>query len=68
MTKDEIDDSTAPLIEHLIELRTRIIWSIVAFVVAMFACYFVWNPIFNFLTKPVCAALNSDTFRTTKLQ
>jgi sec-independent protein translocase protein TatC len=57
MTKDEIDDSTAPLIEHLIELRTRIIWSIVAFVVAMFACYFVWNPIFNFLTKPVCAAL-----------
>ena len=57
MTKDDIDDSTAPLIEHLIELRTRIIWSIVAFVVAMFACYFVWNPIFNFLTRPVCAAL-----------
>lgn len=56
-TKDDIDDSTAPLIEHLIELRTRIIWSILAFVIAMFACYFVWNPIFNFLTQPVCNAL-----------
>ena len=58
-TKDDIDDSTAPLIEHLIELRTRIIWSILAFVLAMFACYFVWNPIFNFLTRPICTALES---------
>lgn len=56
---DELDGSTAPLIEHLIELRTRIIWSILAFVIAMFACYFVWNPIFNFLTHPICAALEA---------
>ena len=60
MTKtDEIDDTTAPLIEHLIELRTRIIWSILAFVVAMLACYLVWNPIFNFLTQPICGALQA---------
>jgi sec-independent protein translocase protein TatC len=61
-TKDEsaaIDDSTAPLIEHLIELRNRLIWSIVAFVVAMVLCYMVWNPIFNFLTHPVCNALEA---------
>ncbi|MBS0563142.1 MAG: twin-arginine translocase subunit TatC [Proteobacteria bacterium] len=56
---DELDESTAPLIEHLIELRTRIIWSILAFVVAMIACYTVWNPIFNFLTHPVCGALEA---------
>ena len=54
---DEINESTAPLMEHLIELRTRIIWSILAFVVAMFFCYLVWNPIFNFLTQPICNAL-----------
>ena len=60
MTKtDEIDASTAPLMEHLIELRSRIIWSILAFVVAMIACYLVWNPIFNFLTHPVCGALEA---------
>lgn len=54
---DEIDDSSAPLIEHLTELRTRIIWSLVAFLVAMVLCYTVWNPIYNFLTRPICAAL-----------
>ena len=54
---DELDDSSAPLIEHLKELRTRIIWSALAFVVAMILCYVVWNPIYNFLTQPICAAL-----------
>lgn len=58
-TKDEIDDGAMPLIEHLIELRSRIIWSALAFVVAMFACYFVWHPIFNVLTHPICGALEA---------
>jgi hypothetical protein len=26
--KDDIDDSSAPLVEHLIELRNRLIWSV----------------------------------------
>ncbi|MDO5611723.1 MAG: twin-arginine translocase subunit TatC [Paracoccus sp. (in: a-proteobacteria)] len=56
---DDIDDSSAPLIEHLKELRTRIIWSLVAFVSAMLICYMVWNPIYNFLTRPICAALET---------
>ena len=54
---DEIDDSSAPLIEHLAELRTRLIHSVVAFIVAMVICFTVWNPIFNFLTQPLCSAL-----------
>jgi len=54
---DEIDDSSAPLIEHLAELRTRILYSLAAFMVAMVACFTVWNPIFNFLTHPICDAL-----------
>ncbi|TCP63160.1 sec-independent protein translocase protein TatC [Rhodovulum bhavnagarense] len=57
MTRDEIDDSTAPLIEHLAELRTRLIYSVAAFVAAMVICFTVWNPIFNFLTNPICGAL-----------
>lgn len=55
--EDEIDDSSAPLIEHLAELRSRIIWSILAFVVAMVLSYTVWQPIYNFLTQPICREL-----------
>lgn len=55
--KDDIDDSSAPLIEHLAELRNRILYSLAAFIVAMIACFTVWNPIFNFLTHPICDAL-----------
>ena len=55
---DEIDDSSAPLIEHLAELRTRLIWSALAFIAAMVVCYMVWQPIYNFLTQPICHALN----------
>jgi len=55
--RDDLDDSSAPLIEHLAELRTRLIWSVLAFIAAMLICYTVWNPIYNFLTRPICAAL-----------
>ncbi|MBW7852579.1 MAG: twin-arginine translocase subunit TatC [Rhodospirillales bacterium] len=54
---DEIDDSSAPLIEHLTELRTRILWSLLAYVVAIIICFFVWEPIFNFLKAPLCTAM-----------
>lgn len=54
---EDLDDSSAPLIEHLAELRTRIIWSLVAFITAMVLCYTVWNPIYNVLTQPICHAL-----------
>lgn len=57
MSQDEIDDTSAPLIEHLAELRKRLIWSALAFVAAMFAAFTIWNPIFNFLTWPICGAL-----------
>lgn len=54
---DNIDDSSAPLIEHLTELRNRILYSLAAFIVAMVICFSVWNPIFNFMTQPICDAL-----------
>ncbi|MDD7971236.1 twin-arginine translocase subunit TatC [Roseinatronobacter alkalisoli] len=55
--KDEIEDKGAPLIEHLAELRSRLIKSVLAFVVAMLACFAIATPIFNFLTAPLCSAL-----------
>lgn len=56
---DEMEDSAAPLLEHLTELRTRLIRSLLAFIVGMIICFTVWNPIFNFLTYPLCDALAS---------
>jgi sec-independent protein translocase protein TatC len=54
---DEIEDRSAPLIEHLAELRSRLIKAAMAFIVAMVVCFTVWNPIFNFLTEPLCSAM-----------
>lgn len=54
---DEIDDSSAPLIEHLAELRNRIMWSLLAFVVAMLACFVVADPILDFLLRPIESAM-----------
>lgn len=54
---DEIEDSSAPLIEHLAELRQRLINSVVAFLIGMIICFTVWNPIFDFLTQPLCSAM-----------
>ncbi|MFN3576637.1 MAG: twin-arginine translocase subunit TatC [Tabrizicola sp.] len=56
-TKDEIDDSSAPLVEHLAELRNRLIWSVSAFIVAMLACFVVADPILNFLLRPIEQAM-----------
>jgi sec-independent protein translocase protein TatC len=55
--ESDLDDSAAPLVEHLAELRTRVIRSLLAFVVAMALCFTIWNPIFNLLTLPICSAL-----------
>ena len=57
MADDSIDDSAAPLIEHLAELRTRLIHCVVAFLVGMVLCFTVATPIFNFLTHPLCQVL-----------
>ncbi|RYH11240.1 twin-arginine translocase subunit TatC [Tropicimonas sp. IMCC6043] len=56
---DEIEDSAAPLIEHLAELRTRLIRSVMAFVVAMLICFTVAEPILNFLVEPIAEILRS---------
>lgn len=60
MTKsDEIDDSSAPLIEHLAELRNRLIWAVSAFIVAMILCFLVAEPILGFLLRPIEDAMRA---------
>ena len=42
-----------PLMEHLVELRQRLIYSIAAFLICFCAAYYVSQPIFNFLIEPL---------------
>ena len=48
----DIDDSKAPLIEHLIELRSRLIKSLIAFFLAFFGCFMLGKYIYNILLWP----------------
>jgi len=50
---DEVESSTAPLIEHLAELRNRIIYSVIAFIVGMVICFSFGSWILDFLLTPI---------------
>src|SRR5689334_25093059 len=52
MTHEDIEATKAPLIEHLIELRARLIKSAIAFGIALVACFLFAKQIYNILTFP----------------
>jgi sec-independent protein translocase protein TatC len=56
---DEIEASRAPLIDHLIELRQRLIRSLVAFIIMFFACFLGAKYIYNILVWPYVLAVGS---------
>jgi sec-independent protein translocase protein TatC len=55
--EEAIESTRAPLLDHLIELRKRIIWSIVAFVICFGICFSFAAQIYGFLTIPLAHAL-----------
>ena len=48
-TQDDIEESSAPLLEHLAELRTRLIYSVMAFLVGMIFCFSFGSMLLDFL-------------------
>jgi sec-independent protein translocase protein TatC len=56
MTAEEIDASKAPLMEHLIELRARLIKSLIAFFLMFFMSFFFAKQIYNILIFPYVLA------------
>jgi sec-independent protein translocase protein TatC len=48
----QVEESQAPLMEHLIELRRRLIWAIVAFFAAFLGCFYFAKQLFNLLVIP----------------
>ncbi len=55
--EDGLEDSAAPLIEHLAELRTRLIRAVLAFIVGIVIAFTVAEPILQFLLGPIEATL-----------
>ena len=54
--EDEIEASRAPLMDHLIELRGRLVICVVAFVLGFILCFAFSEPLYIFLVKPFAAA------------
>lgn len=52
----DIDDTRAPLMTHLIELRRRLIWSFLALGIAFAVCFHFADHIFAFLAQPLVEA------------
>jgi sec-independent protein translocase protein TatC len=71
MTHEDIEATKAPLMEHLIELRARLIKALIAFGVAFAGCFFFAKTIYNILTWPyvwVAGAENSEFIYTGLLE
>jgi sec-independent protein translocase protein TatC len=61
---DELEDSRAPLLDHLIELRRRLLLSLLALVVAFCICLYFAEPIFGVLVRPLVRAGQSKLIYT----
>ncbi len=47
------DDVKMPLLEHLTELRSRLLYSVVGFVIAFVFCFYFWKPVLDIITAPL---------------
>jgi sec-independent protein translocase protein TatC len=53
---NDIDDTKAPLLDHLIELRKRLLWVVLTLLGGFFICLYFAKPIFGVLVQPLLAA------------
>jgi sec-independent protein translocase protein TatC len=60
MTAEDIDATKAPLMDHLIELRARLIRSLYAFLAAFLVCFYFSRSIYNILTEPYVRVVGAE--------
>ena len=54
---EELEQGKMPLLEHLVELRNRLMYSAIAVAIGFAICYFFKEDIYGFLVRPLAAAL-----------
>jgi sec-independent protein translocase protein TatC len=59
----ELEEGRMPLLDHLIELRNRLMWSIAAILVAFLVCYQFKERIYGFLVHPLAAIFEGQAGR-----
>src|ERR1700722_10132794 len=60
---EELEEGKMPLLEHLIELRKRLLYSAIAFLIAFAPCWYFSKEIYNFLAAPLANALANQVGR-----
>ena len=56
-TDTDTDERSMPLLDHLIELRSRLLTSAIAILVLFFICYYFAPDLYNFLVAPLADVL-----------
>jgi sec-independent protein translocase protein TatC len=59
--QEEIDASKAPLMDHLVELRQRLIYALIGIAVAFLVCFYFADPLFQLLVQPYLWAVHWAT-------
>ena len=59
----ELEEGRMPLLDHLVELRNRLMWSIGAIMVAFLICYQFKEYIYGFLAHPLAVIFEGQTGR-----
>ncbi len=49
----DIDESKMPLLDHLIELRNRLLWCVLALAISFGICFYFAEPIYGWLVQPL---------------
>jgi sec-independent protein translocase protein TatC len=57
---DPINDKPMPLLDHLIELRRRLMWSAATFLICFFIAYYFSSDIYYFLAEPLANVLREQ--------
>ena len=63
LAEDEVEAQKMPLIQHLVELRNRLLWSIGALVIGFVLCYLVAEEIYEFLVQPLADVMEGEEGR-----
>lgn len=63
LSENDVDDKKMPLLDHLIELRNRLMYAVGAMLVAFLVCYYFAEDIYGFLVRPLAEILEGQNRR-----